>query len=49
MTIESESRKSEVTALNSQINILESTVKVNNLIMVLNDAELSSFLIFLIV
>ena len=29
MTIESESRKSEITALTSQINILESTVKVN--------------------
>ncbi len=27
MTIESESRKAEITALNSQINILESTVK----------------------
>jgi hypothetical protein len=29
MTIESESRKAEVTALNSQINIFESTVKVS--------------------
>ena len=28
MTIESESRKAEVTALTSQINILETTVKV---------------------